>query len=90
MPNLYVMPIDQALKLKWEVGRENYRINEDEPFAGNPLKEAHNELLDLLNYLKVVREMNMVEDVEQLKAVMDDARVALVLVRRWIRVWEAM
>jgi hypothetical protein len=90
MANLWEIPIDQALKLKYEVGREKYRLSEDEEFAGNPLIEAHSEILDLLNYFKEARVRRMFPDTGTARAYEGDLRRLLRYVRVCIKEWEAM
>lgn len=47
--DLFRLPIDEARKVRWERGRDARR-GEHEPFVGNPLYEAYEEMLDTLNY----------------------------------------
>jgi hypothetical protein len=76
------------MKMKYEKGRETYRLSEEDPFVGNPLVEIHDELLDLLNYCREARSRRMVL-AKQLKPWESDIRKMVTAVRRWIKDWEA-
>lgn len=46
------MPLSSALHAKWQAGLSAYGRKEHEPWNGDhPLVEAHDEGLDLVNYL---------------------------------------
>ena len=45
--DLIDLPIDEARRIKYAVGREQYGGDQ---FVGNPFRELHDELIDSMNY----------------------------------------
>jgi hypothetical protein len=50
--DLIELSIDEARRLKYEVGRQEHRAKRGgDEFVGDPLKELFDELLDAMNYV---------------------------------------
>lgn len=52
--DLMYLPLAEALEIRWEQGRAEYRDSEDASFVGDAVVELHTEALDSMLYVAVI------------------------------------
>lgn len=53
MTTLLEIPLDEALRVKWERGRAERGLTFCAPFQGDPVSELYEELLDAIHYARL-------------------------------------
>ncbi len=50
---IWALTVNDACAERWKAGRAERGLSPEAPFEGEPLEEAYEEALDLVNYLRV-------------------------------------
>jgi hypothetical protein len=63
---LHEMDWHEATRWRWRAGRADRGLTDNDPFEGEPLLEAYEELVDAWTYLNLGGEAGLADDIRRL------------------------